>query len=141
VLRRSFAKWIVHEDSRLFARFVAVGVLNTLFGYTCFAVFVRIGLDESLALLGATVLGIAFNFKSTGALVFRSHDNRLILRFVLIYGVCYGVNLALLKLLKLTGWPAYVNGALSMPPVALLSFILMKRYVFPRQITTGTYVR
>jgi putative flippase GtrA len=141
VFRRSFAQWTAHEDLRLFARFIVVGVLNTLFGYTCFAVFVRIGLDESLALLGATFLGIAFNFKSTGAIVFGSHDNRLILRFVLVYAVCYGVNLALLKLLRLTGWPAYLSGALSMPPVAVLSFILMKRYVFPRRIATGAHVR
>jgi putative flippase GtrA len=119
-----------HRETRLFIRFIGVGVLNTLFGYACFALFLRAGLHYAVALLGATIAGIGFNFKSTGTLVFRSHDNRRIVRFVLAYCLAYGVNVMLLKLLSLTDWPAYLTGALSMPPVALLSFLLMRRYVF-----------
>lgn len=118
------------HDVRLFARFLAVGVLNTLFGYACFALFLYLGFHYSTALLGATVLGVCFNFKSIGSLVFNSRDNRRIVRFVVVYGIAYGVNLLLLKLLSLTGWPVYVGGALSMPPVALLSFFLMRQFVF-----------
>jgi putative flippase GtrA len=133
VRHRWYVALYARDDVRLFVRFIAVGMLNTLFGYACFAMFLRMGLHEAFALLGATILGIAFNFKSTGSLVFNSHDNRLIVRFVLAYGICYGVNLLLLNLIALTGWPAYVGGALSMPPVALLSFFLMKRFVFRRR--------
>ncbi|MFT0171977.1 GtrA family protein [Paraburkholderia mimosarum] len=128
--RRVYAALRARDDARLFIRFIAVGVLNTLFGYACFALFLRLGLHYAAALLGATILGIGFNFKSTGSLVFNSHNNRLIVRFVLAYGISYGVNVLLLMLLSLTGWPAYVGGALSMPPIALLSFFLMKRFVF-----------
>lgn len=130
VWSRLYARLNARNDAWLFAKFLAVGVLNTLFGYTCFALFLYLGFHYSTALLGATVLGVCFNFKSVGSLVFNSRDNRRIVRFVVVYSVAYGVNLLLLKLLSLTGWPVYVGGALSMPPVALLSFFLMRQFVF-----------
>lgn len=52
--------------------FLLVGVMNAAFGYGCFAAFLYLGLHYSLALLLATILGVLFNFKSIGALVFGS---------------------------------------------------------------------
>jgi len=113
-----------------FVRFLMVGILNSAFGYACFAVFLYFGLHYTLALLLATILGVAFNFKSTGALVFGSHDNRLIFRFVASYAVVYAVNALGIKLMTQIGWPPYVGGAVMILPMAVLAFILNKRFVF-----------
>lgn len=113
-----------------FVRFLLVGVLNSGFGYACFAAFLYFGLHYTLALLLATILGVAFNFKSTGALVFGSHDNRLIFRFVASYAAVYGVNALGIKAMTQIGWPPYVGGAVMILPMAVLAFILNKRFVF-----------
>ena len=118
------------ENVALFVKFIAVGVLNTAFGYSCFALFLYLGLSYAPALLAATVVGVLFNFKSTGILVFKSRSNKRIFRCVLIYGIAYGVNVLLVKLLLLAGFNSYAAGALCLLPVALLSFVLMRSFAF-----------
>ncbi len=111
-------------------RFLLVGVLNAAFGYGCFAGFLYLGLHYSAALLVATVLGVAFNFKSTGALVFGSKNNKLIFRFAAGYGVVYGTNLVGIAALKLLGVDPYLAGMALIVPMALLSFVINNRFVF-----------
>lgn len=111
-------------------RFLLVGVLNAAFGYGCFAGFLYLGLHYSAALLLATVLGVAFNFKSTGALVFGSNNNKLIFRFVAGYGVVYGINLVGIAALKFLGVEPYLAGMALIVPMALLSFVINNRFVF-----------
>ncbi len=111
-------------------RFLLVGVLNAAFGYGCFAGFLYLGLHYSAALLLATVLGVAFNFKSTGSLVFGSKNNKLIFRFVAGYGVVYGANVAGIAALKLLGVEPYLAGMALIVPMALLSFVINNRFVF-----------
>jgi putative flippase GtrA len=124
-----FVRAALRGDIRL-VRYLAVGVLNTLFGYGIFALMLRLGLHYAAASGVATVLGVLFNFKSTGQLVFNSHDNGLIVRFVLVYVVVYLANvLALATLLRL-GIGAYVGGVMLIMPLALLAYFLNVRYVF-----------
>lgn len=111
-------------------RFLLVGVLNAVFGYGCFAVFLYLGLHYSAALLLATILGVMFNFKSTGALVFGSKNNKLIFRFVLGYAVVYATNVAGIAALQLIGVGPYLAGIALIVPMALLSFVINNRYVF-----------
>jgi putative flippase GtrA len=117
--------------SHQFIRFLAVGVLNTAFGYGCFALLLYAGLHYAFALLASTVLGVLFNFRSTGVLVFHSRDNRLLLRFAGVYAVVYLCHLLALKLLVVQGLTPLMGGMLLVLPMAVLSFILNKRYVFP----------
>ncbi len=113
-----------------FAKFLLVGILNSLFGYGCFALFLYLGLHYSIALLLATVFGVAFNFKSTGALVFGSHDSRLIFRFVGFYALIYLINFLGIKALSHLGVAPYLGGAILLFPMAVLSYTLNKRFVF-----------
>lgn len=113
-----------------FLRFLLVGALNTVFGYACFAVFLHFGLHYSVAMLMATVLGVLFNFKSTGALVFGSHDNRLIFRFIGTYAIVYLANIAGIGVLARAGLTPIVGGALMLPLAAILAFLLNKKLVF-----------
>ena len=115
---------------RQFTKFLLVGALNSLFGYACFAIFLYFGLHYAAALFFATVLGVLFNFKSTGALVFGSHNNRLIFRFVASYAIVYLVNTAGIKIFTELGCAPYIGGAVLILPMAILAFILNKRFVF-----------
>lgn len=119
--------------SRTFITFLFVGMLNTLFSYAVFALLIFWQLHYSLAVLVSTVLGVLFNFKTTGKLVFKSDDNRLIFRFVGVYGVVYLFNLAGLRFYRIFDDNMYLAGLLMIVPSAILSFVLLSRFVFPRQ--------
>lgn len=113
-----------------FFRFLLVGALNSLFGYGCYALLLYLGVHYALALFLATVIGVLFNFKTTGYLVFKSKDNRLIFRFAATYAIVYAVNVSALKLLSLVGIDMYFGGALLLLPMAILAYVLNKRFVF-----------
>jgi putative flippase GtrA len=123
------------EGRRQFVRFLAVGAVNTAVGYGLFAAFVAIGLHYSVAVFLSTVLGILFNFQTIGRLVFRAHDPSRILRFFAVYGVTYVLNVAGLRALKEAGVGAYAGGALLLAPMAVVSFLLQRAFVFRREVT------
>lgn len=116
-------------NSKLF-RFLVVGGLNTLFGYSLFALFIFAGLHYSLAVFVSTALGVLFNFKTTGSIVFKHNNNALLFRFVLGYGVIYALNVGLLKVLSVSGFNMYAGGAMLLLPMALVSYFLNSRLVF-----------
>ncbi len=115
-----------------FIKFLIVGGLNTLFGYTLFTVFIFLGLHYTVAVLLGTVLGVLFNFQTTGRWVFGSYDHSLMWKFFGVYGVMYFVNISGLYLLEKVIHNVYFSGAILILPLALLSFGLNKRYVFKR---------
>jgi putative flippase GtrA len=111
-------------------RFVLVGILNTLFGYSVFAFCIFLHIHYSQALLLVTVIGALFNFKTTGGIVFKSSDNRLIFKFVGVYLVMYLFNLIALKSCAYIGVNMYVAGFLVAFPSAVISFMLFNTFVF-----------
>jgi putative flippase GtrA len=107
----------------------------------------------SIALLCANFLGILFNYKTTGYIVFSNKSNRLILQFFLVYGVVYLFNLGELYLLDSSNIYEYIlslpimdfldtlpinqnkvgdviGQAITLLPNAILSFFLNKIFVF-----------
>jgi putative flippase GtrA len=114
-----------------FVRFLIVGGLNTAFGYGAYAALLAVGLHYAAALLLATIAGVCFNFVMTGGLVFdRALRARTMPRFFAAYAVIYAANVALIALLDETGIDAYAAGLLALLPMALLSFFLMRHFVF-----------
>ncbi|HCS64153.1 MAG TPA: polysaccharide biosynthesis protein GtrA [Cellvibrio sp.] len=113
-----------------FVRFLAVGVVNTLFGYSIYALLIYLGLAYTYALLFATILGVLFNFQTIGRLVFQSRDKRLIGKFFAVYAITFCLNLLLIKLMIKLGLSAYLAGALALIPTTVLSFLLNKFFVF-----------
>jgi len=120
----------VQVASKQFLKFLAVGLLNTAFGYGVFAVFLAINLHYSAALALSTILGVLFNFKTIGTLVFSSHDNRKIFRFVAVYFFVYFLNVAGIGFFESNGYSPFLSGAILLPIRAVLSFILLKKMVF-----------
>jgi putative flippase GtrA len=113
-----------------FLRFLVVGGINTVFGYSVFALFILLGLHYVLAALLGQICGILFNFKTTGTLVFKNRDNRLIFRFFGVYLITYFLTIGLLKLFDMAGVTPLVAGAIIVLPMGLVSFLLMRKLVF-----------
>ncbi|MFH1968366.1 MAG: GtrA family protein [bacterium] len=113
-----------------FICFLFIGGINTLFGYGFFSLFLFLGLHYSIAALFGTILGILFNFKTTGIFVFRSHNNLLIYKFFAVYVAIYFFNVVGLYLFDMVYIRAYVAGAILILPMACLSFVLNKKFVF-----------
>lgn len=113
-----------------FLRFLAVGVLNTAFGYGLFLALVHLPIPLWLALLLSHTLGVLFNFKTTGGLVFANRDNRRLLHFGAVYGFLYVANLGALEALMALGLGVVPASALLILPMAALGFLLNRRFVF-----------
>jgi putative flippase GtrA len=151
-LLRAFTKLFWRIDNR-FLRFLFVGALNTAVGYGFFLFFIWIGLPRAASLLLSNVFGVAFNYKTTGVLVFKNKQNGLMLRFFAIYAVVYLLNLAELWLLARSGlysaildWHLLdfisrmplseakigeaIGQAIVLLPNAMITFLLSRRFVF-----------
>lgn len=114
-----------------FVRFLLVGGLNTVFGYCVYAMFILATVPYPIAIFLSTSAGILFNFKTYGALIFGSHDNRKILRFIAVYGFCYALNLVALGWLRVLGVSLLAGGAILAIPMAAVAYLLNRRFVFP----------
>lgn len=124
-------------DIRVF-RFVLVGGLNSLFGFTVFGVIAYLGGHTWQALLGGNVAGIVFNFLTIGGIVFRDLSPKRLLRFVAAYLALFLLNLKAIELL--TGAiqiDRILAQALLTAPMAILSYLIMSRFVFPTQMTSS----
>lgn len=144
---------LLQKIENKFVRFLFVGVINTAFGYGVFLLFIWFGMHYSVALLFSNILGILFNYKTTGYIVFQNKSNRLLLKFFMVYGVVYLFNLLELYFLDKSGVYEFIlslpildfieelplntnkigdaiGQAITLLPNAILSFLLNKIFVF-----------
>jgi len=113
-----------------FIRFLLVGALNTLFSLTVYWILVFFGVHYSLAVFISNMLGILFNYKTTGKLVFESDSNRLIFKFIATYLFVYLLSVASLRLLFMIGVDKYWGAVIIAAPMAVISFFFNKKFVF-----------
>jgi putative flippase GtrA len=111
-------------------RFLLVGGLNTLFGYSLFLLCLVAFPTTFIALVVSTVLGILFNFRTTGQLVFGSRDPRRLLMFFGVYGIVFLYNAIGLEALGRVGVAAWLAGLVLLPGAVALSYFLNARFVF-----------
>ena len=88
------------------------------------------GLHYSIAIFFATLVGILFNFVTYSNLVFGKRDQRLIWRFIAIYGVLFVVNITVVFFFLSLFHNVYVANALAMVFNTVLGFYFNKRYVY-----------
>jgi putative flippase GtrA len=113
-------------------KFLSAGVLNTVFGYSVYAVLLFIKFPYLLALFVATVAGIIFNYFSFGRLVFHGHGGWFVFgKFVIAYALIYGVNAAFLRVFTIDFLLSpYLGQAICIPISVLLSWLLMNYWVY-----------
>lgn len=121
--------WLRDPEVRRFIRFLVIGGLNTLVGYLIFATLILLGLTTQAAIVLATILGVLFNYLSTGGIVFHDRSGRL-LRFVSVYVVQMGLNIAGVTALENAGIPALIGGFIVLPVLVVFTFLAMRKFVF-----------
>jgi putative flippase GtrA len=113
-----------------FLRFLVVGAFNTLFGYGLFYALLRLTGAPMFALTLSTILGILFNFMTTGGLVFRNIERRRLAPFFGVYFFVYLYNAAGLAILQRMGVDPALAGLLLLPGAVILSYVLNRFFVF-----------
>jgi len=122
---------ILQNIPRRFVKFLFVCAINTLFGYSMYALFVTFGFNPSNALLISYILGVFWNFKTTGSIVFRNKDNKLIFKFFISYVFTFSVNNFFLNfLMNNLHLNKYLAQLILVLPVAVLSFTIFKTFIF-----------
>ena len=111
-------------------RFLVVGGFNTAVGYGLLLVALAIMPTTFTALVVASILGILFNFKTTGSLVFGARDPRLLPRFFGVYGVAFVYSSIGLTFLEGMGVRPWLGALVLLPSSVLLSYLLNQRFVF-----------
>jgi putative flippase GtrA len=113
-----------------FMRFLAVGFLNTIFGYSIYTAVYLAWRVPTVAIVVATIIGVLFNFFTTGRIVFDNRRLSVVLPFIMAYGVSMLLNIALVNMLLLLGIGALVAQALSLPFVVVATYLINARLVF-----------
>lgn len=116
-----------------FLRFLIAGGVNTLFGFVVYSLLIAAGMAVWLALFAGMLLGTVFNFFTTGGYVFRELSPARFPRFILCYLLVYLINLELIELVLTLLNNKIVSQAILVFPMALLSYLLMGRFVFAQK--------
>ena len=113
-----------------FLKFLAVGGINTLFGFITYSTLALSELSTFTVLLISTFIGISFNILTTGGLVFRDLSFRKIPKFIIVALVIFLSNLELIECLS----PFYVGRieamAIIVIPMTILNYLLLVRFVY-----------
>lgn len=121
----------MNTDTRMrFLRFLAVGGLNTAFGFAVYASLLALGLHYAIAVAVGTVLGVLFNFRTYGSLVFGATGLHRLPRFVSVYAILYLVNVSGIAVLTRAGFTDLLAGLILLIPVALLGYVFNSRFVY-----------
>jgi len=121
-----------------FVRFLVVGAVNTAFGYGVFAITVLAGALPLVALVVTYIIGVIFNYFTTGKFVFkRGGGAAAFVRFVSAYVLIYAFNVGMYKLINILVANPLLVQAMCVPIVATFSFVLFKFHVFKDPVDVG----
>lgn len=130
LLQRSIVVFHKYVQNK-FIRFIFVGGINTLFGLGVYCLMILVGLSYIWATLISQVLGVFFNFMTTGTLVFENSDKKLIFKFIISYILTYFINVGINRVTQLSfGLNEYFSGIVAIIISALISFLILKFFVY-----------
>jgi len=104
-----------------------VGAVNTLCALGVYWLLLYAGVQYQWASAASLVAGIVLGFNAHGRVVF--HVKGSFFRYVLAWAAIYVVTIALIAAIR-DQVGDYVAGVSLLPVTTLLSFVLMKRFVF-----------
>ena len=111
-------------------RYVVVGVANTCFSYSIYALALALGCSYPIASLITLTAGICLSFKTQGRFVFRDMRHSLFGRFVVSWVLIYLSHVGVVALCLHLGLNAFIGGALAMPSNVVAGFLLQRYFVF-----------
>jgi len=113
-------------------KFIITGIINTVFYFILYSIFIFMGLDYKMAVFIATVIGVFFSFKMFGKFVFNNEDKSVLNKFILLYIVLYLFNIFFVGFFENIFNNYYTSGLIATALCAIISFVLNKLYVFKK---------
>lgn len=113
-----------------FWKFIFVGGFNTAVNYGFYAILIFTGLWHVAAATLSFVFGVVFNYYTHGRFVFGNRSSHSFRRYVISWLCLYCANVVTLDLLVRSEVNSYLAGALLVPPMAVLAFVVMRFIVF-----------
>lgn len=113
-------------------KFLLVGFLNTMFGYSLYALLVYFGLPYHHSLLLTTIIGVIFNYFSLGKMVFQGDGGRsTFVKFISVYCMVYLFNAyGLEQLVEQHQINPYVSQLMCLIPSIVFNWFMLKNWVF-----------
>ena len=113
-----------------FHRFLLSGLTNMLFGFSLFSLLSFTNLSTYLILTISSLLGVLFNFYTMSNFAFKKFKIEYLPSFLISYILILTVfGKSIIILTPILGHRVY-SMALLMVPFALITFIIMKKFVF-----------
>jgi putative flippase GtrA len=113
-----------------YIRFILTGLINTIFGYGLYIIFLYLKLTPTYSMILTTIFGIIFNFKTIGTYVFKNKSKFLFFKFILVYLITLSFNIETIQLISKFYSDSRIAGFLSIILGSVLSFTLNKKFVF-----------
>ena len=110
-------------------RYYQVGVLNTIVGYSLYAIFVRLGLNMYVAQFCSHVLGVTFNYLTYSRYAFADRRPSK-MRYILSYAGNYLFGLSMLWACAQLIRSPYLAMAVAVIIVTAVNFFVLSRFVF-----------
>ena len=111
-------------------RFLCIGALNTLFGFTIYSLLIMLGFSLSAAIIVSTIAGVLFNFLTYGKFVFMNLSKTVFPKFILFYMFLTSINYALLLGLKGIGLGPIFSQLILLPAITSFGYFGMKKIVY-----------
>ena len=112
----------------MYIKYIFVGGINTFFGYFITITMIYFGLHYSISVFIATIIGIAFNYKTYGKYVFKKTKSNFLL-FLIFYFITYFLNILIIKILSYE-LDLYISSFIAIMFSSILGFFFNSRYVY-----------
>lgn len=116
-------------NKKLF-RYLIVGGFNTLASYIIYASILLIYGNIAIASLVSLVCGIMISYSSQGKLVFEYVSVDAFLRYIFVWLLIYVIHVSMIYSLMWIGISPYYGAIYSLFFTAVISYIVLDRYVF-----------
>jgi putative flippase GtrA len=127
-------RWLTGSIERLW-RYYQAGIVNTVFGYGLYALFVAVGFNMYVAQITAHITGVAFNYFTYSRHAFRDFSGSKT-RFILSYAANYLLGLAALAVASIVVRSPYLAGLIAIFFVSIVNYFILKHLVFTEPVRT-----
>tara|TARA_B100000787_G_scaffold12990_1_gene9492 strand:+ start:2975 stop:3337 length:363 start_codon:yes stop_codon:yes gene_type:complete len=117
---------------KLYIKYIAVGIINTIFGVTAYLFFLKILNNYFFAITLSTLVGVLFNYVTYSKGVFKSSSKKSFIRFIINYSCMYVLSLVLIYFFLTKGLEVDVAGAISIIIISAINFFTLKAIVYAK---------
>ena len=117
----------------LLIKYLFIGGVNTVFGYSVYWGLLQLDIHFAIAAFVSTILGTIFNFFTIGRLVFKSKNNRIFYKFVIVYAFLYFISTGGIAFIHNFDISYEIAGLIIIIPRAAIGYLLNKNWVLEKR--------